>query len=126
MELSVVSIIIGVLATIGIGYFYPSKERTLDREAQANLRLIIAAERIFRMEGGSYYDSGTVQPTATTNINTNLRLVLSSSNWNYLTKAIVGPPVACCAQATRVNGSDSRTWRINYPAETDPQPLSCP
>jgi prepilin-type N-terminal cleavage/methylation domain-containing protein len=82
LELMVVVIIIGVLATLGMINFASVRERVLDREAQANLRLIRAAERIYRMELSFYYPSGG-SSTSVSDINTNLRLQLTTSNWNY-------------------------------------------
>ena len=37
LELIIVVIIIGILATIAISQYYPAKERALDKEAKANL-----------------------------------------------------------------------------------------
>ncbi|MCM8795768.1 MAG: prepilin-type N-terminal cleavage/methylation domain-containing protein, partial [Candidatus Omnitrophica bacterium] len=54
LELVVVIIIIGILATFGISQYIPARERALGKEAIANLKLIAAAERIYRMETGRY------------------------------------------------------------------------
>ena len=54
IELLVVVLIVGVLAALALPGFGTSKERVLDREAKANLALIQAAEKIYRMEVSTY------------------------------------------------------------------------
>lgn len=121
MEMIIVIVIIGILATLSVTHYGGHREKTYDREAQANLQLIIAAERIRQMEVGSYYASATIA-----NLNTNLSLMLStdaSRIWDYL--ATAGGASACCAQATR-NGYDNRNWRMRI---TEANPVSgsaCP
>ena len=118
-EIIIVILIIGVLVTLAVTQYASYKETTLDKEAKANLKLIIAAEKIYKMETSLYYASGTTQPDAITNINTNLRLLLSTAdnrNWDYLTTATAG--TSCCAQSTR-NGGDARTFRMRH-SENDP------
>ena len=110
-EVIIVLVIIGILASLGTVNYGPYKERTLDREAQANLKLILAAERIYRLETGLFYASVITQTAAITNINNDLRLLLSSAanrSWDYITTATGA--TACCAKATRI--TDSRTWRM--------------
>ena len=117
-ELVVVIIIIGILATLALTHYGSVRERTLNREAQANLRLIIAAARIYRMEVGGYYAAPN-----TAAINANYRLLLptpATANWNYLTTATVN---TCCAQATRAPAG--RTWRMGD-TEDDPVSNTCP
>ncbi|MCX5704196.1 MAG: type II secretion system protein [Candidatus Omnitrophica bacterium] len=114
LELLIVVIIIGVLATLATVSYTGIKEDTVDKEAKANLRLILAAQRIYRMELGVYY-----QAADTGEINTNLRLVLPTGgtpNWNYITTANAG--TTCCGQATR-NIPGGKNWRKRYP-ETVP------
>jgi len=126
LELIVVVVIIGILVTLALIHYGSYKEQALDKEANANLKLIMAAERIYRMETGSYYPSGSTQPDALNNINANLRLLLSvaaNRSWNYLTTADATP--ATCAQATR-NGGNLRTWRIRYSEDNPQQNAICP
>jgi prepilin-type N-terminal cleavage/methylation domain-containing protein len=80
MELMVVVIIIGVLATLALPAFRGMKERALNKEAMANLKLIQAAERIYRMEYGVYRACGN-----TGVVKTQLKLDLSDQNWEYRT-----------------------------------------
>ena len=125
IEIIIVIVVIGILVTLGTVNYAPHKERALDREAQANLKLILAAERIYRMEIGVFYDSGTTQPTAITNINTNLRLLVSTAvnrSWDYITTATAGS--ACCGQATRTVGA--RTWRMRNTEDSPVASAACP
>ena len=84
MEVLVVIIIIGILAALAMPGFGVSKERVLDKEAKANLALIQAAEKIYKMESGIYYpSSGTTNVIA--DINTYLRVNLPAGalSWTY-------------------------------------------
>jgi prepilin-type N-terminal cleavage/methylation domain-containing protein len=115
IEIVVVIIIIGIMATIAITHYGSAGEQTYDRMAQADLRLLRAAERVYNMEFSAYYISGGPPGSSFTtgNINTNLKLSVPTGNtrkWNYLTVASVVPR-RCCAQATR-NIAGGRTWKI--------------
>jgi prepilin-type N-terminal cleavage/methylation domain-containing protein len=101
MELLVVIVIIGVLATLGFAQYGTYRERTLDQEAQANLRLIVAAERIYRMEVGDYWSRASRD-----DINAGLRMLIPAGNWNYRA-------TATCAEATRAAGT-ARQWSLDY------------
>jgi prepilin-type N-terminal cleavage/methylation domain-containing protein len=83
LELIVVIIIIGVLATLGVAHYRVIQEQASGQEAVANLILIANAERIFRMENGFYYPSPAATQTAVDVINTNLRLTLNERVWDY-------------------------------------------
>ncbi len=78
LETLIVIIIIGILVGLALPLYTKAKERALGNEAKANLKLIAAAERIYKMEIGGYYTSSNI-----TNINSNLRLMLNTNNWAY-------------------------------------------
>lgn len=78
IELAVVLIVVGILASMAVASFSGPKERALGKEATANLKFIQAAEKISKMETGSYYISSNLA-----NINTNLKLALTANNWAY-------------------------------------------
>ncbi len=135
IELSVVIIIIGILSLLTINYYGPYRENTFDREAQANLRLMFSAERIWRMESNNnqYTDPPTLPapacplPNNTTGVNGTLRLTLPITNagWNYQIRTYaVGTNF--CAQATRT-AAPVRSFCIWAPtvAVPDPQPAAC-
>jgi len=105
IELIIVLIIIGILVSISLPGYNKMKEQTLDKEAKANLKLIQAAEKIYRMEIGGYYPS-----TYITNINQELKLDIPSGatkNWDYSTTG------AGSVSASR----GTRTWSLPVSAE---------
>ncbi len=95
IEVLVVVIIIGVLSTvtyIQLGGFKAFIEHGYSREAQANLKLIAAAEKIYRREVGMYYPYGG--PVSTIDdINSVLKIALppTSGNWDYAITATTTP-----------------------------------
>lgn len=100
MELITVLVIIAVLATLGITQYMPVRERAFDREVEANLRLIAAGERIWRMEDANTQYRACANTVA---VNTDLRLSLPTNNpnWNYQVFTYAGN-TDFCAQATRL------------------------
>jgi prepilin-type N-terminal cleavage/methylation domain-containing protein len=110
IELIVVVIIVGILATIAIPSFRNAQERAMDKDAIASVKLIQAAERIYRMENGFYYISpGSVDNSG---LNTNLKLSLPSSSpkWNYAATAS-GTDVSTAAAKNVTSGG--RNWTAN-------------
>ncbi|MDD5165918.1 MAG: prepilin-type N-terminal cleavage/methylation domain-containing protein [Candidatus Omnitrophica bacterium] len=113
LELLVVILIIGIIAAIAWPNYIAMKEHEHDREAAANLRLIMAAEKVYRMETNLYYDAGD-----TTGVNDNLRLALPTGTtaiWGY--KTVVdntSDPKLCCTQADRTTagGGSARSLRL--------------
>jgi len=91
VEVVVVIIIIGILGALALPGFGVTKERTLDKEAKANLRLIQAAQKIYRMEMGFYFPP-TTSSSDVSAINAGLKVRLPASpktiSWNYLVDAV--------------------------------------
>ncbi|MFA4988061.1 MAG: type II secretion system protein [Candidatus Omnitrophota bacterium] len=113
IELLVVVVIIGILVALALPGFGVSKERVLDKEAKANLSLIQAAEKIYRMEAGFYYPySGSTSTVS--NINQYLRLNLPTSalSWTY---NVDGDNQR--STATRTSGT-SRVWTLTFTGST--------
>lgn len=82
LELIVVLIIVGMLVILGLSQYGPARERAMGKEARANLKLIYAAEKIYRLEMGFFYPyGGTVDVPG--DINQNLKISLSEKNWDY-------------------------------------------
>jgi type II secretory pathway pseudopilin PulG len=83
----IVLVIVGVLTTLAVTQYGSVRERTLSREAIANLKLIAAAERIYNMEQGFFYPitaaGGPASEDSWTIINNNLRLYINERNWDY-------------------------------------------
>lgn len=103
-ELVIVIIIIGILVTLAATHYGGTRERAFDREATANLKLIQAALRVYRMEGGAFFNSSD-----NTVINRDLKLSLQTANprWNYQVDT------AGCGQATRTGGARAWCFRID-------------
>ncbi len=117
LEILTVIIIIGILVALALPNFGTMKERALDREAKANLKLIQAAEKIYRMEVGRYFPVDGSTESAINNINTNLRLSLTERNWDYTVAG--GDNLG--SQATRsVSG-----WERNYNIDQDDEEACC-
>jgi type II secretory pathway pseudopilin PulG len=109
VELMVVIVIIGILATISIVHLTISNEKALDREVQSNLKLIASAEKLYRMEAGSYIACGNE-----TLINSNLRLMIPTAatrKWNYTVSAPGGTTFS--ASGVRNGGTTPRTYYFN-------------
>jgi prepilin-type N-terminal cleavage/methylation domain-containing protein len=104
LELIIVMVIIGILAALGLANFAGPKEQVLEREAQANLKLISSAEKIYRMEIGGY-----VNCTNTSNVNALLRLMVSPSDTNWRYKVKDADAIAFSAVANRTSGPYSGT-----------------
>ena len=84
-ELVVVIAIVGILAALGFARYRATRERGLDKEAEANLRLIQAGERIHEMETGGYLACADE-----TDIMIGLGILLPMGpdrNWNHATNA---------------------------------------
>lgn len=106
MEMMVTTIIIGILATVSIGYYIGSKENVANREAASSLLNIQVAERSYFLDHNVYYPDPAANEANIGNINANLKLSLPTAanrNWDY-TVFSTG-----CARATR-NGGDVRSW----------------
>lgn len=86
------------------------REKSFDSEAMANLKLLQAAEKIYRMDEGRYYDGSTTQ-----NLNSTLRLDLEGRNWSY--SAGWSSNDQLCARATRNTppAGWNRNYRIGFP-----------
>ncbi len=107
LEILVACIIIGILATFATPQYIAIKERGLNKEAQAYLTALQAAERVYKMENMTYYPSSGVVTDHNT-INSILRVDLpaaGASSWNYS----VYPTGT--VTATRNQGS-GRVWSL--------------
>lgn len=80
IELILIISIIGILSIIGTASYGKARNKALSREAIANLKLIAAAERIYKMESSTntYFDCDD-----TPACNTGLKLSLNPTNWTY-------------------------------------------
>ena len=82
IEIMVVVVIIGILASLAIPNYVNTREKAMDKEAIAGVKLIRAANRQYYVQNDSYFpSSGTESGLA--NINGNLSIVLSGTNWAF-------------------------------------------
>jgi type II secretory pathway pseudopilin PulG len=130
MEILAIIIVVGILAAIALPNFAPMRESVLDKESNASLKLIQAAQKIYNMENTFYYPCVTcASPGDTAGINTNLRLSLPTvgQNWTYAAK---GGTTTGCGQATstgNINTPTGRTWRLSTnDSDGDPDSGTCP
>ncbi len=123
LELMVVVMIVGVLATVSVINYSASKGKVAEREAISNLKLLQSAEKGYKLEMTPYYypNSGSVSDILA--INGNLSVALSNNanrNWNYTVYS------TGCVQARR-NGGDQRYFNLTISNDTDPASTNlCP
>jgi len=101
LELVIVITMIGILLTLAIPKFNITKERAIAKEALANLKLVYAAEKIYRIENPNYYPSSGSKTDVVADINPNLQLSLTEVNWDY---DITGGTDVFTATAARTSG----------------------
>ncbi len=124
MELIAVIIIIGVLATLGLPQYAGMRERTIRQEADVNLLLIATAERIYRMENSAYYPLPAGSDSVIATINSNLKLSLTETNWDYaVTTAGTAPADTFTATADR-QGTGTYSTCIRQITSADPQTVT--
>lgn len=123
LELVIVLIIVGVLATIALPSYTRSREQGLGGEALSNLRLISAAEKVYRLEIGTFWPSNGGNDTSLTSINTNLKLYLTNTNWNW---SITGTASAFTAYGDRVSGAYADCVYSITQGGTETKGGSCP
>ena len=129
IEILVVVIIVGVLATLGFVNYGGVREKQVTKEAIANLKLIAAAQRIYRMEIGVYFPvTGGGATADVPTINTGLRLSLptggADQRWTYAISNAT--TINFTTDATRSNGTCQ--YRITA-GNTVPTPVAgtgCP
>lgn len=120
VELLIVIIIIGILASLALPNFGKSKENVLDKEAKSNLKLMQVAEKSYYMDSvpNTYYASSVIA-----DINSNLKLSLptgSQRNWDYVVWS------TGCSQATR-NVTGGRSWYLTInDVAGEPDVGTCP
>ncbi len=122
VEIVVVLVATGLIAAIGLVSYTEVIKKAADREAKASLMLIQTAQAGYHMEHLCFYPCAS-STSNLNNINNNLRLSLpTSTQWTYTLYCTSAPEYAT---ATR----EGRTWRINFPAGSDENPIctaGCP
>ena len=122
-ELLIVIIIVGILATLALLQYKPYKENTLNKEAEANLKLIYAAERIYKFENdNNQYTESLVGSSSNDDINQYLKLQLTSStntnrNWDYQIVTCSNRSLFS-ALASRTSSGSEKYWCLKSPASS--------
>ena len=128
-EMLMVIIIIGILAALALPRFGKTKEHAIGKEAIANLKLIAAAEKIYRMELNAYYPYSAGSQSDITNINNYLRLSITEANWDYSVTTTGIPASTFTAEGDRTTGDySSCIYRISNTTD-EPAPVvpaNCP
>jgi prepilin-type N-terminal cleavage/methylation domain-containing protein len=135
VEMVIVIIIIGILAALAFPQFSKTKEHAIGKEAIVNLKLIAAAEKIYRMEStNQFYSScqclcsGTGAgccDNTTNGCNYYLKLGLTPQNWNYSSTGAAST-FSSTATRTATGGSYSGcTYTINNSTD-EPTTADCP
>ena len=111
LEIIATLVIVGILASIAVPNFRLMRENALEKEAKKDLKQIISAERIYKIETGGYFVSSGADAVAHINsINTNLQMALTTAGnrgWNFYTNQNVGQ-TNCCAEAVRVVNTNTK------------------
>ncbi|MCM8795779.1 MAG: hypothetical protein NC928_03750, partial [Candidatus Omnitrophica bacterium] len=113
----------------GISQYIPARERALGKEAIANLKLIAAAERIYRMETGRYCTDRSTPACHTLNaINTQLKLSLTTTNWTYAIRVPVSGGFTATADRNGSGGYLDCAYTLAHnDADGEPDPNNrCP
>lgn len=114
IELIIVIIIIGVLATFAVPQYLTAVERAKEGKAKHALGLIAQAEKMYRAENDHYTstlaDKAAINAALTSYIE--LIQIENDTDWNYATSA--GTATAFTATATRTNATGQTcTMTIN-------------
>jgi prepilin-type N-terminal cleavage/methylation domain-containing protein len=109
IELLIVVVMVGIVASLALPNYSRMKEATYDKEAIASLKLVAAAEKVYRLERGYFSEA-----TSTQAVNENLKLSLPTGNdkkWDY---TITG---ASTISFTSTAQRGSSIWKIDQSSE---------
>lgn len=124
-EILTVLIIIAILAALALPQFATTRERALSKEAKANLKIIDAAEKIYRMEAGFYYPYSGMQSDPA-ELNTNLKLSLTENNWDYAITGNSGAGYTASANRQGSGGYLDCQYSISESSGEPTPNASCP
>jgi len=81
VEIVIVTIVVGILAVVGLLKYNDVTSKARQRDASANLTLISYAQRMYHAAMNNYYPSSGTASIAS--INSNLKLNITSSDAEY-------------------------------------------
>ncbi len=119
IELIVVVIIVGLLASIALPQYAAFVERARATEAISAIGAVKTAEQTYRIETGSY-----IACADATAITTNLGITLDVTNWTYATTITAGTQVVITATRTAAHGGTASQTIILTWNNTPPQPAT--
>lgn len=126
MEILAIIIVIGILAAIALPNFAPMRENVLDKESNASLKLIQAAQKIYRLETGFYFPN-TGTESNITYINQNLKILLpvgADRKWDY-TCTYASDGKSCSSSRRFGKPGDTRQWYLKIDG-TEQSSGACP
>ncbi len=110
IELVLVVSLVVILAVIGTSSSGKARNKAVSREAIANLKLIAAAERIYKMENDA---DAYVACANTVACNNTLNLHLNATNWTYIVNGVSGSG-STAAATVNANGTARGISGCNY------------
>lgn len=113
IELTVVLIIVGILASLAMPMFSRTMESTRGQEASVSLDQIWAAERIYRTQQSFYFPKSVATEGNIATINTKLRTDLDNTadrNWNYSIASSADDAFKATAKRTSGNNQNETLW----------------
>jgi len=124
LELIIVVVVIGILASIVVPSYWKVRESAWERSAAAKLKAIYSAEKAYRLDTSTYYPaSGTI--TCLTAINSNLSLELvNDPNWNIYVSCVNSNGTCLEAQAVAERNLDGTPGR-NLTISTNSVTVNC-
>ena len=125
IEVLIVIIILGILSGLALPQFNKSKERSLAREAKANLKRIAEAQKNYNLENDGYYP-GSGNVTDINTINSNLNVMLIETNWDYFINSTIAADYTAYANRAGTSGYLDCEYSLSYNADEPTPNSSCP
>lgn len=114
IELIVVVIIIGILATLAVPQYLKVVERTKAGKARHALGLIAQAEKMYRAEAPTGQYIGCTNATLSANLGSYVEMtdIALDPDWDYGVSVTTGATPAFTATATRATGTPNASETI--------------